>query len=187
MSPRGAAPVGDACARLVADAAVSAPGPGLASAALPAIASRPGIATAAGLTPTTVFMPYPGNADNLAEAVTPGPLAAVLNLKVISGTLARFGPGDIAPSKTITGTNAVTAKVGDTITAYLADHEPGPVGSAQREHVACGQAACPQPRSHPPDLRVQLLVGQGTAGGRVEDGRGGTSGVGVFEDEPGRR
>jgi putative ABC transport system permease protein len=110
--------------RLVADAAVSAPGPGLAPAALPAIASQPGVSTAVGLTPTTVFVPYPGSANNQGEAVTPGPLGAVLNLNVISGTLARFGPGDIALSKTITGLNAVTAKVGDTITTYLADGTP---------------------------------------------------------------
>jgi ABC-type lipoprotein release transport system permease subunit len=116
--------------RLVADAAVSAPGPGLAPAALQAIASQPGVSTAVGLTPTTVFVPYPGSASNLAEAVTPGPLGAVLNLNVISGTLARFGAGDIALSKTITGLNAVTAKVGDTITTYLAD------GTLYRARVA---------------------------------------------------
>jgi len=116
--------------RLAADAAVSAPGPGLAPAALPAIASQPGISTAVGLTPTTVFVPYPGSANNLAEAVTPGPLGAVLNLNVISGTLDHFGPGDIALSKTITGTNAVTAKAGDTITTYLAD------GTLYRARVA---------------------------------------------------
>ena len=79
--------------RLVADAAVSAPGPGLAPAALPAIASQPGVSTAVGLTPTTVFVPYPGNDINLAEAVTPGPLGAVLNLKVISGTLGQLRSG----------------------------------------------------------------------------------------------
>ena len=67
--------------RLVADAAVSAPGPELAPAALPAIASQPGVSTAVGLTPTTVFVPYPNNDANLAEAVTPGPLSAVLNLE----------------------------------------------------------------------------------------------------------
>lgn len=116
--------------RLVADAAVSAPGPGLAPAALPAIASQPGVSTAVGLTPTTVFVPYPGNDANLAEAVTPGPLSAVLNLKVVSGSLSHFGPGDIALSKTITGLNAVTAKVGDTITTYLAD------GTLYRARVA---------------------------------------------------
>ena len=116
--------------RLVADAAVSAPGPGLAPAALPAIASQPGVSTAVGLTPTTVFVPYPSNASNLAEAVTPGSLSAVLNLKVVSGSLGHFGPGDIALSKVITGTNAVTAKVGDTIVTYLAD------GTLYRARVA---------------------------------------------------
>jgi len=110
--------------RLAAGAAVSAPGPGLAPAALPAIASQPGVSTAVGLTPTTVFVPYPGNDSSLAEAVTPGPLSAVLNLKVVSGSLRHFGPGDIALSKVITGTNAVTAKAGDTIVTYLADGTP---------------------------------------------------------------
>ena len=83
-----------------------------------------------GLTPTTVFVPYPGSANNLAKAVTPGPLGAVLNLNVISGSLANFGPGDIALSKTITGLNAVTAKAGDTITTYLTD------GTVYRARVA---------------------------------------------------
>ena len=110
--------------RLVADAAVSAPGPGLAPAALQAIASRPGVSAAVGLTPTTVFVPYAGNDSALAEAVTPGPLSAVLNLKVVSGSLGHFGPGDIALSKAITGPIAVDAKVGDTITTYLADGTP---------------------------------------------------------------
>jgi len=110
--------------RLVADAAVSAPGPGLAPAALQAIASRPGVSAAVGLMPTTVFVPYAGNDSALAEAVTPGPLSAVLNLKVVSGSLGHFGPGDIALSKAITGPIAVTAKVGDTITTYLADGTP---------------------------------------------------------------
>jgi putative ABC transport system permease protein len=110
--------------RLVADAAVSAPGPGLAPAALQAISSQPGVSTAIGLTPTTVFVPFPGSDSNLAEAVTPGLLGAVLNLKVVSGSLGRFGPGDIALSKAITGADAVDAKVGDTIVTYLADGTP---------------------------------------------------------------
>ena len=116
--------------RLVADVVVSAPGPGLAPAAVPAIASEPGVSTAVGLMPTTVFVPDPGNDSALAEAVTPGSLGAVLNLPVTSGTLGGFGPGDIALSKAITGTLAVTAKVGDTITTYLAD------GTAYRARVA---------------------------------------------------
>ena len=107
--------------RLVADAVVSAPGPGLAQGALQEIAAQPGVSSAVGLTPTTVFVPDPGNASALAEAVTPGSLGAVLNLTVVSGSLDHFGPGDIALSKTITGPLAVDAHVGDTITTYLAD------------------------------------------------------------------
>ena len=47
--------------RLVANVVVSAPGPGLAASALPAIASQPGVSEAIGLIPTTVFVPDPGN------------------------------------------------------------------------------------------------------------------------------
>jgi putative ABC transport system permease protein len=115
--------------RLVADLVVSAPGPGLAPQALRAIADEPGVSTAVGLIPTTVFVPDPGTASALAEAVTPGRLGAVLNLPVISGSLYGFGPGDIALSRAITGALAVEAKVGDTITTYLAD------GTAYRARV----------------------------------------------------
>ena len=107
--------------RLVADAAVSAPGPGLASGALQEIAAQPGVSTAVGLTPTTVFIPDPGNDSAFAEAVTPGPLGAVLNLRVATGSLDHFGPGDIALSKTVVGPTSVDTHVGDTITNYLAD------------------------------------------------------------------
>ena len=115
--------------RLVADLVVSAPGPGLAPQAVRAIAAEPGVLAAVGLIPTTVFVPDPGTASALAEAVTPGRLGAVLNLPVTSGSLYGFGPGDIALSRAITGALAVEAKVGDTITTYLAD------GTAYRARV----------------------------------------------------
>jgi putative ABC transport system permease protein len=115
--------------RLVADLVVSTPGPGLAPQAVQAIADEPGVLAAVGLIPTTVFVPDPGTASALAEAVTPGRLGAVLNLPVISGSLYGFGPGDIALSRAITGALAVEAKVGDTITTYLAD------GTAYRARV----------------------------------------------------
>ena len=110
--------------RLVADLVMSAPGPGLAPQAVRAIADEPGVSAAVGLIPTTVFVPDPGTASALAEAVTPGRLGAVLNLPVTAGSLAGFGPGDIALSRAITGALAVEAKVGDTITTYLADGTP---------------------------------------------------------------
>ncbi|HMK96197.1 MAG TPA: FtsX-like permease family protein, partial [Acidimicrobiales bacterium] len=116
--------------RLVADAEVSASGPGLAPGALQAIAAQPGIRTAVGFISTTVFVPDPGNDSALAEAVTGGSLSAVLNLRVTSGSLNDFGRGDIALSEAITGPLAVNAHVGDTITTYLAD------GSRYRARIA---------------------------------------------------
>ena len=106
--------------RLVADEAVTAVG-GLAPGALRAVAARPGVAAAVGLTPTTVLVPPAGEESASAEAVTPGPLPDVLSLQVVAGSLARFRPGDIALSNLITGNGAVNARVGQRITTYLAD------------------------------------------------------------------
>lgn len=110
--------------RLAASAVVSVPGPGLAPAALTAIKDQPATADAVGLTPATVFVPYPGNDNAAGVAVTGGPLSAVLDLKVISGSLNGFGPGDIALSRLATGKSAVDARVGQAITAYLPDGTP---------------------------------------------------------------
>jgi putative ABC transport system permease protein len=107
--------------RLVADEAISAPGPGLAPGALADVAARRGVATAIGLTPTTVLVPAEGDESASGEAVTPGPLAEVLSLPVIAGSLAHFRPGDIALSNMIAGNGELNAHVGERITSYLAD------------------------------------------------------------------
>jgi len=111
--------------RLAAAAVVSAPGPGLDPSVVPAIRQQPGVSAAVGLTPTTVYLvedSYPGN--TAAEAVTPGPLPAVLSLAVTSGSLQRFGPGDIALSQpAVAGTSL---RVGQTVMTYLADGTPYP-------------------------------------------------------------
>jgi putative ABC transport system permease protein len=110
--------------RLAADEVVTAPGPGLSPQAWQAVLATPGVVDAVGLTPTTVFTPNPGNESTSAEAVTPGDLVAVLRLRVVAGTLDHFGPGDIALSQLVTGSGAIGAGVGDTITTYLADGAP---------------------------------------------------------------
>jgi putative ABC transport system permease protein len=107
--------------RLVAEEAMSAPGPGLAPGVLADAAARRGVATAIGLTPTTVLVPAQGGESASGEAVTPGPLGEVLSLPVIAGSLAHFRPGDIALSNMITGSGGVNAHVGERITSYLAD------------------------------------------------------------------
>lgn len=110
--------------RLTAQAMISAPGPGLAPGALAAVRAVPGVRAAAGITPTTIYAPYPGNETTAAEAVTPGPLTRLLDLDVTAGSLRGFGPGDIALSRLATGKSAVDAHVGQTITTYLADGTP---------------------------------------------------------------
>ena len=110
--------------RLAADEVVTASGPGLSPEALGAVRRTPGVADAVGLTPTTVFTPNPGSESTSAEVVTPGNLSAVLRLQVVAGSLDRFGPGDIALSRLVTGSGAIGAGVGDTITTCLADGTP---------------------------------------------------------------
>lgn len=110
--------------RLAASAVVSVPGPGLAPAALTNIKDQSGIADAVGLTPAAVFVPYPGSDNAAGEAITGGPLSAVLDLKVTSGSLNGFGLGDIALSRLETGNSAVDVQVGQFITAYLPDGTP---------------------------------------------------------------
>jgi putative ABC transport system permease protein len=108
--------------RLAAAVVVSAPGPGLDPSVLSAIRRQPGASAAVGLTPTVVYLvqdSYPGS--TAAEAVTPGPISALLRLSVTAGSLRAFGPGDIALSR-----NAAAAgiRVGQTVTTYLADGTP---------------------------------------------------------------
>ncbi len=110
--------------QLVAGAVVTAPGPGLSPAVLASIARTPGVSTAIGITSTNVFVPDPGNDLTDGELVSPGPLDAVLNLRVVAGTFRHFGPGDIALSRLQAGNGAVGAHVGERITAYLADGTP---------------------------------------------------------------
>jgi putative ABC transport system permease protein len=107
--------------RLAAGAVVTAPGPGLDPSALTAIRAQAGVRGAAGLIPTTVFVPDPGAENAAAEAVTTGPLRSLLHLRVVAGSLARFGPGDIALSNLVAGRGAAGVHVGQTITTYLAD------------------------------------------------------------------
>ena len=56
--------------------------------------------------------------------MSPGPLDAVLDLRVVAGTFRHFGPGDIALSRLQAGNGAVGAHIGERITAYLPDGTP---------------------------------------------------------------
>ena len=131
--------------RMAASQVLTAPGPGLAPASLTAVRAIPGVRVAVGVTPTTVVLPGgTGNGTLQAEAVTgggpgagpggggsssdvPGAVPAVLRLGVTSGSLAHFGPGDIALSRLAAsqaGGGGHRVHVGQTVTAHLADGTP---------------------------------------------------------------
>jgi putative ABC transport system permease protein len=108
--------------RLAAAGIATAPGPGLDASVLAAIRRQPGAGGVAGLIPTTVYLvqdSYP--VSTAGEAVTPGPLPTLLHLNVISGSLEKFGPGDIALSQSAAEPGV---HVGQTISTYLADGAP---------------------------------------------------------------
>jgi putative ABC transport system permease protein len=107
--------------RVRAEAVVTAGDAGLAPGVLRAIGNEPGISAAMGLVSTTIFIPDPGAEATAAEAVTPGPIAHLLDLHVVAGSLERFGPGDIALSQLVAGAGAAGVHVGEQITTYLAD------------------------------------------------------------------
>jgi putative ABC transport system permease protein len=110
--------------RLVADQVVTAPGAGLSPAALAAVRSQPGVRDAVGLTSANVTVLDPDLTTLAGEAVSGGSLGSVLDLGVVSGSLARFGPGDVAVSTEEAGGGAMSTHVGKVITVYLADGTP---------------------------------------------------------------
>lgn len=73
--------------RLVATDVVTAPGPGLAPAAVQALARRPGVTAAVGLTSAPIVVTDPDLDSIAGEVVTPGSLASVLDLGLTSGSL----------------------------------------------------------------------------------------------------
>jgi len=109
--------------RLIAAEAVTAPGPGLAPAALRAIGRRPGV-TAVGLTPASIAVLDPGLDLITGEVISGGPLTRVLDLGVASGSLRHLGPGDVAVSQQEASAGAMGAHIGETITVHLPDGAP---------------------------------------------------------------
>ena len=114
--------------RLHATAVVTAPGRGLAPAAVGAIARRPGVTAAVGLTPVPVAVGGPGLGPVAGEVVTGGNLPRVLDLGVTSGSLRGFGPGDIAVSQQQAQPGALGVRVGEMVTVHL----PGGAGYRAR-------------------------------------------------------
>jgi putative ABC transport system permease protein len=153
--------------RLTAAAVVTAPGPGVSPAALPAIARQPGVTDAVALTPAQITATDPGLDTIAGEAVSGGSLPGVLNLHVTSGSLRRLKPGQIAVSAVEAGRGEMGVHVGDTIRAWLPD------GSVYRARVSAiysrsfGFADVLVPASavagHLPSAAVSQILVQGKA------------------------
>ncbi len=107
--------------RLIASDVVTAPGPGLAPAALAAVTRQPGVTAAVGLTPASIIVDDPDLDLITGEVVAGGPLPSVLDLGVTVGRLRSFGPGDIAVSQQEAAGGEMGVRVGDRITVRLPD------------------------------------------------------------------
>ena len=107
--------------RLIASDVVTAPGPGLAPAALAAVTRQPGVTAAVGLTPASIVVDDPDLDLITGEVVAGGPLTSVLDLGVTAGSLRSFGPGDIALSQQEAAGGEMGVRVGDRITVRLPD------------------------------------------------------------------
>ena len=107
--------------RLIASDVVTAPGPGLAPAALAAVTRQPGVTAAVGLTPASIIVDDPDLDLITGEVVAGGPLPSVLDLGVTAGRLRSFGPGDIAVSQQEAAGGEMGVRVGDRITVRLPD------------------------------------------------------------------
>jgi putative ABC transport system permease protein len=107
--------------RLIASDVVTAPGPGLAPAALAAVTRQPGVTAAVGLTPASIVVDDPDLDLITGEVVAGGPLPSVLDLGVTAGRLRGFGPGDIAVSQQEAAGGEMGVRVGDRITVRLPD------------------------------------------------------------------
>jgi putative ABC transport system permease protein len=116
--------------RLIASDVVTAPGPGLAPAALAAVTRQPGVTAAVGLTPASIIVDDPDLDLITGEVVAGGPLPSVLDLGVTAGSLRSFGPGDIAVSQQEAAGGEMGVRVGDRITVHLPD------GARYRARVA---------------------------------------------------
>ena len=110
--------------RLTATAVVTAPGPGLAPAAVAAIGRQPGVRDATGLTAAQITVRDPDLDTVAGEVVTGGPLPAVMDLDVIAGSLRQLRPGEVAVSSYEAGAGDMGVHVGSTTTAWLPDGAP---------------------------------------------------------------
>jgi putative ABC transport system permease protein len=156
--------------RLVATDVVTAPGPGLAPAAVRALARRPGVTAAVGLTSAPIVVTDPDLDSIAGEVVTPGPLASVLDLGLTSGSLRNFGPGDVAVSQQEAASGVMGVRVGQLVTVYLPDGAPyrARVTAIYRRSLGFADVIVPAAAAsgHLPSATVGQVLVRGAGPGR---------------------
>jgi putative ABC transport system permease protein len=165
---------------------VTAPGPGLAPAALRAVARQPGVTAAVGLTPAQIVVEDPDLDLLSGEVVTAGPLNRVLDLGLTSGSLRGFGRGDIAVSQQ--EADEMGARAGRPVTVHLPDGAPyrARVTAIYRRSLGFGDVVVPAVAAsgHLASASVGEILVQ-RAGGRAAPAAGSPGLTGLTARFPG--
>jgi putative ABC transport system permease protein len=144
-------------------------GADLTAATLRQVQALPGVRAAAGVTPVSAGVTDPDLEQAYGEAVTGGPLAHLLDLRVTSGSAAAPRPGQIAVSALEAGSGALGVRTGSKITVYLPDGTPyhATVSAIYSRSLASGDLLIPASvaagHTGTPPGYSQILVSGGTS------------------------
>jgi putative ABC transport system permease protein len=121
-------------------------GRGLDDAALGAVGSLPGATAAAGISPLSIAVEDPDLESQSGVAVAGGPISRLLDLDVVSGSLDRLGPGQIAISELEASSGVMGVHLGSKVTVYLPDGTPYPatVSAVYARSLAVGDLLVPE-------------------------------------------
>lgn len=121
-------------------------GGGLNDAALGAVRALPGATAAAGISPLSIAVEDPDLDSQSGVAVAGGPISRLLDLDVVSGSLDRLGPGQIAISELEASNGVMGVHLGSKVTVYLPDGTPyaATVSAVYARSLAVGDLLIPE-------------------------------------------
>jgi putative ABC transport system permease protein len=143
-------------------------GSGLDDAVRASAQRLPGVRAAVGIAPLTVGVTDPDLEFIGGEAVSAGPLSAVLSLGAVSGTLSQLRPGQVALSAIEASSGTMSARLGERVTVYLPDGTPyhATVSGIYQRSLALGDLLIPASvaagHTGAPAGYSQILVSGGT-------------------------
>ena len=121
-------------------------GGGLNDAVLGAVRALPGATAVAGISPLSIAVDDPDLESQGAVAVAGGPINRLLDLDVVSGSLDRLGPGQIALSELEASSGVMGVHLGSKLTVYLPDGTPyrATVSAVYARSLAVGDLLVPE-------------------------------------------